>query len=146
MRLWPAKKTHQQVVAPQREAIGNFSLTAQLAGASGRTMQVAGYIYTDDDETALNARLDLYQRVMERQRIRTEIPELEAKREMMVKNIEQAREVLSMLEDKRDKGDQLSSQERMQIGNMSQSIKKMLEEVDKGEAAIQEAKLKAGVG
>jgi chromosome segregation ATPase len=144
MKLWPRKGQDAQPL--QREAIGNFSLTAQLAGSSGRSMQVAGYIYSDDDETELNARLDMYQRVVERQRIRSEIPELEAKREQMLNGINQAREVLSQLEDRRNKGDQLSSNERMQITNMSQSIKKMLEEVDKGTEAIEEAKKKAGVG
>lgn len=143
MRFWPFKK---DAADDGRIALGNFSLTAQLAGSSGRSMQIAGYIYSDDDKDALNARLDMYQEVIERQRIRSEIPELEAKREQMIKSISQATDVLDELKTKRDAGTSLTSQERMQITNMSQSIAKMNEEVDKGTEAIKEARLKAGVG
>lgn len=129
-----------------RVALGNFNLTAQLAGGSGKTMTVAGYIYSDDDEAALNARLDLYQRVIDRQRTIAEIPELEAKREQMVKGMMQAREILTDLENRQKNGEKLSSQERMNLQNMSVNIQKVTEEIDKGEVAIREAKLKAGVG
>lgn len=143
MRFWPFKR---EAHPDGRIAIGNFNVQASLAGSSGRSIQMAGYIYSDDDRDALNARLDLYQEVIERQRLRSEIPELEAKREQMLKGIEQARRVLTELEAKQQKGEQMSSQERMNIGNMRQSIKGMLEEVDKGTEAIAEAKRKAGVG
>lgn len=133
-------------LAPERIAIGNFNLSAQLAGSSGKSMTVAGYIYSDDDEAALNARLDLYQNVIERQRIRSEIPELEAKREQMLKGMEQARDILTDLEKRQQNGERLSSQERMNIQNMSVNIAKVKDEIDKGEIAIREAKLKAGVG
>ena len=142
--MWPFKKA-PAVAAPGEVAVGNFTLTAQLAGASGRSMNVAGYIYLGDDEAALNARLDMYQKVIERQRIRCEIPELEAKKEQMLKHLEQARAVLADLEEKqRTTG--LSSQERLNLKNMSVSIGKVQEEIGKGEEAIREARLKAGVG
>lgn len=143
MRFWPFKK--DRVADDGRIALGNFSLNAQLAGASGRTIQVAGYIYSDDNEGALNERLDLYQRVIERQRLRCEIPELEAKKEQMLKHLEQARAVMADLEEKQ-KGVGLSSQERLNLKNMSVSIGKVNEEIEKGEQAIREARLKAGVG
>lgn len=129
-----------------RVALGNFNLTAQLAGGSGKTMTVAGYIYSDDDEAALNARLDLYQRVIDRQRTIAEIPELEAKREQMVKGMDQAREIMAELEERQKNGAALSSQERLNLRNMGVNIAKVKEEIDKGEVAIREAKAKAGVG
>lgn len=128
---------------PERIAIGNFSLSATLAGSSGRSVQMAGYIYSDDDEKALNARLDLYNRVVERQRIQSEIPELIAKREQMVKGIEQARDILGELTTKQDTAGGLSSHERMNLKNLSVNIQKMTEEIDKGDEAIAEAKRKA---
>lgn len=129
-----------------RVALGNFSINAQMAGSSGKSMQVAGYIYSDDNEDTLNARLDLYGRVIERQRIRSEIPELEAKREQMVKGMEQAREIMADLEKRQQGGESLSSQDRLNLRNMGVNIAKVKDEIDKGDEAIKEAKLKAGVG
>lgn len=143
--MWPFRRKVVQG-APLREAIGNFRLSAQLAGSSGKVMEVSGYIYSDDDHAALNARVDLYQTVMERQRARCEIPELEAKLEQMLNGVEQANEHLAALKKKRDTGENLSSQERMQIGNMSVSIQGMLKEAEKGRKAIAEKKVLAGLG
>lgn len=129
-----------------RVAVGNFQLTAQLAGGSGKSMVMSGYLYSDDDEAALNARLDLYNKVMERQRTISEIPELEAKREQMLKGMMQARDILTDLETRQKNGEKLSSQERMNLQNMAVNIAKVNEEIEKGDVAIREAKLKAGVG
>ena len=144
MRLpnfWPFKK---EAHGEGRIALGNFNLNAQLPNQ--RTVSVAGYIYSDDDKKSLDARLDLYQEVIERQRIRCEIPELEAKRDQMLKGMEQARVILADLEERQKKGENLSSQERLNIRNMQTNIAKVKEELDKGDAAIVEAKRKAGVG
>lgn len=133
-------------VNPAQQAItGQFSLTAQLAGSSGRTMGVTGYIYDGESIQSLNDRLDMLQEVIERQRTRAEIPELEAKREQMIKGMHQAREVLADLEERAKTGS-LSSQERMNLKNMKVNIAKVTEEIDKGTEAIHEAKKKAGVG
>lgn len=146
MRFWPFKKPIPPA-APAvdgRIALGNFNLSAQLPNQ--RSITVAGYVYSDDDEGALNARLDLYQAVIERQRVRCEIPELEAAREQRVKGLEQAREILAELESRQKNGDKLTSNEQLQIRNMRTNIGKAIEDLDKGAAAITEAKRKAGVG
>lgn len=146
MRFWPFKKPIAPAApeADGRIALGNFNLSAQLPNQ--RSITVAGYVYSDDDEGALNARLDLYQTVIERQRIRCEIPELEAAREQRVKGLEQARAILTELEDRQKAGDRLSSQEQLNIRNMRTNIGKAVEDIDKGAVAIAEAKRKAGVG
>lgn len=146
MRFWPFKKPIAPAApaADGRIALGNFNLTAQLPNQ--RSVQVAGYIYSDDDKAALDARLDLYQEVIERQRIRCEIPELEAAREQRVKGLEQARAVLAELEERQKAGDKLSSQEQLNVRNMRTNIGKAIEDLDKGAEAIKEAKRKAGVG
>lgn len=143
---WAFWRAAAPVVPPERIAVGNFALQAQLAGSSGQSMNVAGYIYSDDDERTLNARLDLYQAVIGRQRSRSEIPELEAKREQMVKGMMQARDILSDLEKRQENGDKLSSQEKLNLQNLSVNIAKVKDEIDKGDEAIREAKLKAGAG
>lgn len=134
-------------VNPAQQAItGTVTLTAQLAGSSGRSMQVQFYAYDGESKESLEGRCDIFQEVIERQRTRAEIPELEAKREQMVKGLSQAREILAELEDKQKRGDHLSSQERLNLSNMRQNIKKVSDEIDKGTEAIKEAKKKAGVG
>lgn len=146
MKLWNWFRTTPPPPTPSAQAItGNFSLQAQLAGQSGRSMSVSGYIYDGESKESLDARLDLLQEVIERQRTRSEIPELEAKREQMIKGLEQAREIMAELETKKNSGTGLSSQERMQLQNMRTNISKVSEEVVKGTKAIAEAKQKAGV-
>ena len=137
--------TQQPDNPAQRAITGNFNLTAQLAGASGRSIAIAGYIYDGESKESLEARLDILQEVIERQRLRCEIPELEAKREQMIKGLSQAREIMAELEEKQKRGD-LSSQERLNLRNMRTNIGKVNEEIQKGEEAIAEAKKKAGVG
>lgn len=146
MRAFFARLFGRKAQNPATGAItGQFVLTAALAGSSGRSMNITGYIYDGESIQSLNERLDALQEVIERQRTRAEIPELEAKREQLIKGVGNARDVLVALEEKQRTGG-LSTSERQQIGNMRVSISKMLEEIDKGEAAITEAKQRAGVG
>lgn len=142
--MWPF--TRPPAPNPAQSVItGNFELTAQLAGSSGKAMRVSGYIYDGESIESVNARLDLLQEAIDRQRTRSEIPELEAKREQMVRGMEQARDVLAEMEGKQKRGESLSSQERLNMRNLSTSIAKANEEIIKGAEAIADAKLKAGV-
>ena len=122
---------------------GTFNLQAQLP--NGRSINVQGYVFSDDTRESLDARLDFTQDAIERQRIRCEIPELEARREQHVQALKNAKDVISELEEKQRNG-HLTSQEKMNLQNHKTAIKRMNEEIDKGAAAIQEAKRKAGVG
>lgn len=131
---------------PAASAItGNFNLTATL-GQSGRTMQMAGYMYDGESQQSVERRVAIMRSIMEKEKTLAEIPELEARREQMVKGMEQALEILTDLEKRQSLGEVLSSQERMNIKNMRVNIGKAREEIDKGTDAIAEAKRKAGVG
>jgi hypothetical protein len=138
------KKKHSENPA-QNAITGNFNLTAQLAGASGRSIAIAGYIYDGESKQSLEERIDVLQEIIERQRLRCEIPELEAKREQMIKGLGQAKDIMLELEDKQKSGD-LSSQERLNLRNIRTNIAKVNEEITKGTEAIADAKKKAGVG
>ena len=142
---WPWTKSPAAPNPAQQAITGNFNLTAQL-GASGRTIQFAGYVYDGESLESVQSRVDLFRSIIDREKALSEIPELEAKREQMVKGMEQAREILSDLEARRKNGEQLSSQERQNINNLRVNIKKVSEELDKGAAAIAETRKKAGVG
>lgn len=128
----------------QQGITGNFNLTATL-GASGRTMQMSGYVYDGESQESVERRVAIFRSIMEKEKTLAEIPELEARREQMIKGLGQAREVLTELEAKQQSGN-ISSQERMNLKNMRVNIAKVNEEIEKGEEAIQEAKKKAGVG
>ena len=123
---------------------GNFNLS-QTLGSSGRTLQMAGYLYYGEDRESIEERLRMISDIMDKEKARSEIPELEAKREQMIRGLGQARDVLAELEEK-NKFDKLSSNERMQLQNMRVNIGKVSEEIDKGTEAIAEAKKRAGVG
>src|SRR5262249_1688073 len=124
--------------------VATVQLTAELPNKRGIGFTVS--ILKGEDLDSINAKLDLAQDAIERQRSRCEIPELEAKRDQMMKGLDEAREVLADLEGRRQKGEQLSSQERQNINNLRVNIQKVQEEIEKGAEAIQEAKRKAGVG
>ena len=122
---------------------GQVTLGAQLP--NGRSISVISYIYDGEPQESINARWDLLQEAIERQRIRCEIPELEAKREQMIGGLKQLRQVLNDLEAKKREKGNLTSNEEMAVKNHATQIDRMSEEIDKGAAAIADAKKKAGL-
>lgn len=138
-RFWPFRTPEE----PGRLAMGNFNLSAQLPNQ--RTIQFSAYVYSDDTPAEVDKRLDEIQERIERQRARCEIPELEAARDQRIKALQQAREVLTDLETRQKDGDKLSSQDQMTIKNLRVNLSKANEEIEKGAAAIAEARRKAGL-
>lgn len=124
---------------------GSFTLTAQMPNA--RSIQITGYVYEGESLESLNSRMDLLQAAIERQRIRCEIPELEAKLEQTIEGLAQHKAVLADLErEKQASGKtKLASAKEQQLGNISRNITMLLDQIDKGRAAIAEAKKKAGI-
>lgn len=142
--MFDRKKEKSPLSPSDKPILGNFTLTAQLP--NGRSINVAGYVFEGESKESLDDRLDILQEVIERQRIRCEIPELEARKEQQVQALDNMRTVIAEMEKKRENGQALSSQERMNLNNMKTNIKKLNEDIDKGSVAIAEAKKKAGVG
>lgn len=126
-----------------KAVMGNFSLQAQLP--NGKMFTVSGYLFDGESVQSLNQRLDLLHDVTDRQRTRAEIPELEIKRDRILEALGQMKDVLGNLEDRKLKGDKLTSNDKMTLNNMSVSIVKARDDLEKGNAAIAEAKRKAGV-
>ena len=123
--------------------IGNFNIAAELPNK--RSISVAGYLYEGETIESVNDRLDLCQESIERQRLRCEIPELEVAREQRITAMKQMMEVIDELAVKQQAG-KISSQERMTLKNMQVNVKKVSEDIDKGDSAIKDAKRRAGVG
>lgn len=141
---WPWTKGPTPPNPAQQAITGNFNLTAQL-GASGRTIQFAGYVYDGESQESVQGRIDIMRAIIDREKTLAEIPELEAKREQMLRGLEQAREIMHDLERRQKAGENLSSQERLNLRNMRTNVENVAKEIDKGTAAIAEAKKRAGV-
>lgn len=130
----------------ERVIAGTISLNAQLGDATGRSMNMQLYVYSDDTKAEIEKRIDQGQEIVERQKLRCEIPVLEATVDQRLKGLEQAKEVLAELVRKRDNGEKLSTQELNNIFNLRSNITKQDEDIKKGMEKISEAKRKANVG
>lgn len=132
---------------PAQQAItGTVTLSAALGDATGRSMNIQAYAYDGESKESLEARIDLFQEVIERQKLRCEIPVLEATVEQRVKGLEQARDVLAELERRHKNGERLTSQELLNVNNLRVSVKKQSEDIGKGMERIADAKRRANVG
>jgi hypothetical protein len=119
---------------------GSFTIQAQMP--MGKSITVSGYIYSKNTADEISRQVDMLHDVVDRQRLRAEIPELEAKREQRVSGLENMKDILASLQAKQESGAKLSSSERKQIDDMTISIRRVYEDLEKGNAAIEEAKHK----
>jgi hypothetical protein len=117
---------------------GSFTIQAQMP--MGKTITVSGYIYSKNTAEDISRQVDLLHDVVDRQRTRSEIPELEAKLDQRLVSLAQMKDVLASLKAKQDGGGKLSSSERKQIDDMTISVRRVYEDVEKGKAAIAQAK------
>ena len=124
---------------------GNFSLNAQLGANAGKSMVISGYLYDGESIGSVNDRVDAMHTIMDRQRLRAEIPELEAKRDQMIQQMDQMRDHLTGLEAKQGLGGKLTSQDKLAMQNITTSLVKVQQEIEKGGHAIVAAKIKCGV-
>ena len=115
---------------------GNFSINAQLP--SGKTISVSGYLYDEESIESVNGRLDILHDVVDRQRTRAEIPELEAKRDQMIKNLAQMLEHMEGVAAKKAQNpkSKLNGQEQLALDNLNVSVEKARVEIDRGAEAI----------
>lgn len=118
---------------------GNFTIQAQMP--MGKTITVSGYLYEGESIESVNGRVNIFHDIVDFQRTRAEIPELEAKLDQRVVQLGQMRDALTELEAKKLNG-KLSSQEKQMLGNMETSIVKVMEDIAKGEEAVAAAKAK----
>jgi len=126
----------------KKTVIGNFALNAQMP--DGKSINISCYMLEGEDLESLNARLHFCQDAIDVQRARCEIKELEARREQFIKGLEQTKEVLNGLAAKQRES-HLTSQEKLTLQNHSQNVVKITDEIKKGEAAIADAKRRAGM-
>lgn len=116
---------------------GQFNLTQQMP--NGRTMQIIGYTFDGESTDELNSRVDGFNSVMERQRKKFEIPEIEAKIDQMKLALKQNSDAYDELFQRVNESGKGTSQEKMSLRNYPISIKHLQEEIAKGEAALEQA-------
>ena len=122
---------------------GNFTIQAALP--MGKNITVSGYIYSKNTVDDINAQVDKFHDVIDRQRCRAEIPELEAKMDQRHVQLGQLRDALVHLEGKQKSEKKLSSAEKQSLANLGVNITRLMEDIEKGKVAIADAKIKAGV-
>lgn len=137
------KATEQILSAAGNAVTGNFTFQAQMP--NGKTVSVSGYLYDQETEGSINARLDLMADVMERQRLRAEIPELQRSYDAKFKALGDFRQHFAMLQERKEKGGKINTQEKQQLDVMDINLKKMIDDLAEGSKAIAAAKEKVGM-
>jgi len=123
--------------------LGNFQLSAQLP--QGKSINVQGYLMAGESVESLNQRLDLLHDVMDRQRTRAEIPELEVKLEQSIKRLDEIKAHYTALNMKKAEGKTMTTQEKQALGVQDVNINHIMEDIEKGRVAISVAKAKVGM-
>jgi len=113
---------------------GSFTLSAQLC--NGKQLTFSGYVLQGETESEVNAKLDLACKVVDRQRMFSEIPELEAKLDGHRSAHEQISDILSGLAAKTKR----SSTEEQTMNTHKVNLKRLEKEIERGTEAIIEAK------
>ena len=74
---------------------GNFSIQATMP--NGKTINVSGYLYEGESVESVNTRVNLFHDIVDHQRTRSEIPELEARRDQGINALKDIKNVLENL-------------------------------------------------
>jgi len=138
----------------KRIVAGGFQCQMQLT--QQRTLMVTGHVYSDDTLAEMNARIDAAQDALDRQYIRCDIVNKEGQIKAQQAGIEQFRDQLADLaarqagagtglSEKRPKGHQLSSQERLALENGQRTIDQAEKNIAQLQAEIAAAQRKLGM-
>lgn len=122
---------------------GNFTISATMP--NGKTINVSGYLYDGEDIASVHQRVSLCDDVIDFQRTRAEIPELEIKLKQLVKRLGEFQLHYAALIQKKDVNGKLNSQERAALDVKDINLEQLNKEIKEGNAAISEAKTKVGL-
>lgn len=129
---------------PANQAItGNFVIQGTMP--NGKSMNVSGYLYDGESIDSANERIGLFHDMLDHQRTRAEIPELEVKLEGTMRRLEEIRMHYAVMLGKKDRGEKLTSQEKQALDVMDVNVDKHLADIVKGQQAIADAKAKVGI-
>lgn len=123
---------------------GQFTLQAQLP--QGKSFSVTGYVYDGESKQSLNQRIDLLHDVLDRQRTRAEIPEIEAKVNQTIEQLKGNRIAYALMLDKRDNGLKLTQQEKEALRVMDVNNKAYEERIAEGRQRVEEMRAEIAQG
>lgn len=119
---------------------GSFDVTMNLPNSA--QIALHGYVYVSDTPAEINARIDSFVAAADRQKSRCMLETLRATKKGMIAQLENQREWLKGMVEKRDRvaegGPKLNSQEKLAIGNADGSIATTLKNLEKIDADIAE--------
>lgn len=113
--------------------LGNFSIT--LPAPNGAQLSVSGYVYADESEESLNARMDVCREALRRQQDILERPLLEEKLAMYERTEAQIEKAyLDLLEQAKRKT--LPSAQKQHLDNYPVQLKQIRDEMAKARAKL----------
>jgi hypothetical protein len=133
---------------------GSFNYAAQMP--NGKSLTFSGYILQGESLTDIHAKVDLAEKVVERQRRIAEIPELEAKLDQQLQAMRQAQAIVT--DSSRRHGEmigkeRLTTAEKLQVEKYDEqmaahqsNIAHLETSIAKGKLAVAEAKALRGNG
>lgn len=130
--------SEEQAPKSERTLSGNFELTLILSDK--RQCRMTGYVYSDDTKDQINARIDLYQDVMDRQFIRADLVNKEAQVQSIIVGLDQMAEHMRALAEKKDNGKPLSTVEKDKAKQFDVTVKQMVRQRESLQAAIAEGR------
>lgn len=122
---------------------GNYTFTATMP--NGKTVNVSGYLYDGESKESVIDRMNIINEVIDHQRTRAEIPELEAKLEGSIRRLDEIRAHYAVLLGKQERGQKVTAQEKQALEVMDINVKKHLDDIEKGRQAILDAKTSVGL-
>lgn len=122
---------------------GNFTINATMP--QQKNITVSGYLYEGESIESVNQRVSLFHDIVDYQRTRAEIPELEIKLEGTIRRLDEIRMHYAVLVGKQDRKEKMSSQEKQALSVMDINVKKHLEDIEEGRKAVADAKAKVGM-
>jgi hypothetical protein len=133
---------------------GSFNYAAQMP--NGKSLTFSGYILQGESIADIHAKVDLAEKVVERQRRIAEIPELEAKLDQQLQAMRQAQDIVKDAARRHGEmigKDRLTTAEKLQVEKYDEqvaahqsNIAHLETSIAKGKLAVAEAKAMRGNG
>lgn len=134
MNETPEGTRDEDEATKKRTISGSFDITLNLTQSRG--IKMSGYVYSDDTQKQINARIDVYQDALDRQAIRVDIQSKESQIAMHRINVDTIGEMSDALIAKKSSGKKLTSTETMNLGNMPAQLASAKQQIESLEAAI----------
>ena len=123
---------------------GTFELALNLT--QQRQIKMVGYVYSDDDPQKVNARVDQFQDVLDRQSIRCDLVSKEAQVLALTQNLRNLRDAYDELVQRKQSGKTLTSQQKTNMDSYERSTRQSKETIELLTSAIAEGKKKLANG